>query len=444
MLLARRRFCTAALASLTLLAVMATLAQAQPRSIYTSRGMPTYPTLSTNTFIAPGVTLQQYINSVALTRAYAAAYPLGYNPYPAVAPLYPTYAPIAPTYPPYIPPVAPAYNPYVGTPYVPPSPGYPSPGTDPTVTPNPYTGNPYTGSPYTPSYYPDYSTAALARGVAELTKESAQYQVTIQRARLLQEEVTRSRLETRRRIQEEYERERRNMPNPEDIRQREIEISVSRARHDPPLTELLSGKSLNDLFGHLANQQAKPGFVAPNTSLDAIDLAQINLAPANEAGNIGLVKNLKKGEKLSWPSPLIGAAYAEARDKLDARLSNAVELLRTNRTVPASDIQDLEESVKKMVDTLNNSIGDLSPSQYIAAKRYLNQVQDAVTAMNSPGAVNYFNGTWSARGKSVDELVRYMKDKGLKFAPATPGSDGAYRALHYALIAYDANMIAAK
>ena len=32
-----------------------------------------------------------------------------------------------------------------------------------------------------------------------------------------------------------------------------------------------------------------------------------------------------------------------------------------------------------------------------------------------------------------------MKEKGLKFAAATPGSEATYRALHLALVAFDAN-----
>ncbi len=423
--------------------------------------MPNYPPASfnPNPYIAPGVTLQQYAYNVStMARAYSniPPYLLGYNPYPSVvAPAYnPGYAPLPygnnPGYSPYNPTLSTAYNPYTTSPYLTTNPGMtggPSLSTTPGYgsghdtslsTTNPYAYNPYSG------YQQDPNSAAI-RGVADLTNATAQYQVTMARARLLQEEVTRSRLATRRLIQEEADRERKNIPNMEEARQKDIENSLNRARRDPPMTELLAGKSLNDLFNHLSTQQVK-GFRGPNVPLDELDLSLINVGPGDEGGNVGLVKNLKQGDKLGWPSVLLGDTYTEARDKLDARLPGAVGQLRTQKPVAASDIHDLEDSIKKMVETLNASIGDLSPSQYITSKRYLNLVQDAITAMKSPGAINFFNGTWVAKGKNVAEVINYMKEKGLKFAAASPGSEAAYRALHLAFLAYDANMtlIAAK
>ena len=39
--------------------------------------------------------------------------------------------------------------------------------------------------------------------------------------------------------------------------------------------------------------------------------------------------------------------------------------------------------------------------------------------------------------KDIAELVRNMTGKGLRFAPATPGDEPAYLALHRALVIYD-------
>jgi hypothetical protein len=49
---------------------------------------------------------------------------------------------------------------------------------------------------------------------------------------------------------------------------------------------------------------------------------------------------------------------------------------------------------------------------------------------------NYFNeghslnGDWKARGQDVSELVQFMAGEGLWFAPAVPGDEPAYLALH--------------
>ena len=44
-------------------------------------------------------------------------------------------------------------------------------------------------------------------------------------------------------------------------------------------------------------------------------------------------------------------------------------------------------------------------------------------------------------GKTVAELIKNMTADGLRFAPATQGDDGAYRALHNALNAYDSGIM---
>jgi hypothetical protein len=436
-----RRFCTAALASLALLAAGAAQVQAQPRLAYPI-GVPAYapPIINTNPYVAPGLTLQQYAYNVAtMSRAYSTIppYMLGYNPYPsAVTGQMPLYNPVSPY--PYNPVLQTGgYNPYATNPYLSTNPGAMSgptlsttPGYDTSLSTNPYT-NPY-------SSYPGYQQSPL-QGVADLTNATAQYYVTIQRAKL-QEDVTRSRLETRRRILEEAEREKKMIPTQEELRQKDYVSDLNRAKNDPPLTDVLSGKSLNVLLKHLVSQQTKGFRGLASIPLDDIDLNQINVSGPDDTGNIGLVKNLKQGDKLAWPTVLLGETYKEAREKLDSRLPNAVGLLRTQKPVPDGDIRDLEESVAKMVETLNGNIGDLSPTQYITGKRYLNMLQDALTAMKSANAINYFNGTWVPKGKNVAELVDSMKKLGLKFTPATPGNDATYRVVHQLLLAYDATM----
>jgi len=85
---------------------------------------------------------------------------------------------------------------------------------------------------------------------------------------------------------------------------------------------------------------------------------------------------------------------------------------------------------------------DLTPSQHIESKRYLGYLDDSVKALQDPSAVNYFNDKWTASGKDVNELVKNMRTKGLRFAPAAPGDESAYLSLHAALAAYDGSLVA--
>ena len=55
-----------------------------------------------------------------------------------------------------------------------------------------------------------------------------------------------------------------------------------------------------------------------------------------------------------------------------------------------------------------------------------------------PGAARLLDGTYAATGGTVAELVLNMTSSGLRFAPATPGNEAPYFALHSALVAFAA------
>jgi len=403
-----------------------------------------------NPFIAPGLTLQQYAyNTRTLARAYSSIPPylLGYNPYQRYSsPYYPpatSYNPYAAAYGASALTAGAVTNPYMGNPYLATTPGSiagpslsttpgtTSPAYDPSLTTSPYYGNPYDSG---------YGTL---RGLADLTNAAGNYEVTNMKAKLMGEELTRARLETKRRIDEEARRERNAyIPDMVAIRTKELETAVNLARRDPPLSEVISGRSLNDMLVHLASMQGK-GYRGPSVRLDDLDLDHINVAPDGQPGNVGLVKNLKPGEKLNWAPGLRGEQFKDAREKLDQRLTAVVTALRGGALVHEHTMRDLEEGVKKLEDTLEESQNAIGLNDFIVAKRYLNQLKDALRAMKREDAYKFFNGDWTAKPKGVTnvaEMINYMKDKGLRFAPAVSGDEGAYRALLSALVTYDANL----
>jgi hypothetical protein len=293
----------------------------------------------------------------------------------------------------------------------------------------PYQWNPAWNSPF----------YGYMKGVADITTANAEYWKTIQEARLLREQSYRSALETRRKIIEEADWERGEWLkriDPETNRQREQEVALDRARHDPPLTEILSARALNDLFRHLSKMQGR-GERGPNVPLDQDLLKGVNLTGQDSRANIGL---LKDDGKLQWPLPLEGSEFADSRDHMNKLIADAVNVAKFGNAVDPGKIKDMRAEMGRLNASLLNDINEMSPSQYIEAKRYLNLLEDAVWALQDPKAGNYFNQNWLAKGKNVAELVKYMSEKGLRFAPATPGDADAYRALYHALQAFDANM----
>jgi enamine deaminase RidA (YjgF/YER057c/UK114 family) len=273
-------------------------------------------------------------------------------------------------------------------------------------------------------------------GAADITRANADYQQGIQQARLLREESRRSALQTRRAMLEEAEWERAHMPDPEKIRQQALAKELDRARVHPPLNDIRSARSLNALLRHLIAQQGQ-GARGPLVAINEETLEHINLTVGDTRGNVGM---LKDGGKLEWPLPLQGEAFADARESLTALMKDAYKSVMNGNNPTTANLSDLRANLAKMQEVLNANVDTLRPDEYLTANRYLRYVKDTITALKDPNVTNFFNKNWMASAKDVSQLVRFMREKGLWFAPATPKDSAAYQSLYYALASFDAGM----
>jgi hypothetical protein len=274
------------------------------------------------------------------------------------------------------------------------------------------------------------------QGAADLTNANAQYQLTISQAKIVRQQAIQESIRTRRAWLEQAEYERAHMPDPEQIRQRALQRELDRARVSPPLTEVWSGRSLNALLRHVIAQQGQ-GARGPNVRLSADTLKSINPTAGDTRGNVGL---LKDQGKLQWPQPLLNGAFKEAREDLNRHMKQAFNSIQVNNSPDDSTLSDLQADLKKLQASLDDNISVLSPDQYVEARRYVKLLSNTITALKDRNVVNIINGAWALKGKNVAELVQHMRDKGLWFAPATPGDESAYTSLYYALAAFDAGM----
>ena len=125
-------------------------------------------------------------------------------------------------------------------------------------------------------YYED-PYAGYLRGVADVTNAQGRYLSQVQQARLLQTQADMSKLDLRRRIAEEAMWERKNWLNPEAERVKDMQNAYQRATHEPPITEVMSGQALNDIYNHVYPLQLK-GMKGPEVRLDEDMLKQINFS----------------------------------------------------------------------------------------------------------------------------------------------------------------------
>jgi hypothetical protein len=342
-------------------------------------------------------------------------YALGYNPYPQIVntPYYPYYPP------------GPFYggggtiqnNPAAYT-----SPGYSSPGYSPGY------GGGYYDPSYSNGYMPYYDpTAGFLYGASSIINSTGRFEINHQQANLTREQVRSAHIDNNRKAFDEFLYERANTPTWLDDLERQRKLNLRYALNNPSGSEILEGISLNTLLDSLKQMQAK-GNAGADVPLSDEMLKQINVTPGSGA-NAGLLKN----ERLTWPLGLSGAEFADERKKIERNLATAVSEAEQGKVEPGR-LQDLVAGVDKMTEDLDSQIRDITPSQYIVAKSYLKQLGDAVRVLGRPDAANFINGKYAAKGKTVGDLVRNMG--GLKFAPATPGDERAYKELYEKLVAY--------
>jgi hypothetical protein len=216
----------------------------------------------------------------------------------------------------------------------------------------------------------------------------------------------------------------------EGRRRQAEQARLDRMLTEPSEADVVSGAALNLILNDLRNLAAgKPVENLPGTklSLSDDDLDHINVTQGS--GNIGLLKS----GTIVWPAALRGPAFQGPRERLNVHLADAVRKAKADGAVDAGAVKDMLDDVTQLRDELRRQTPEMSFEQHKDAKVFLRNLDDALIALKQPDAGAQLTGKLTLRAKSVPELVQLMSDKGLQFAPALPGFEGAYVALQQAL-----------
>jgi hypothetical protein len=304
--------------------------------------------------------------------------------------------------------------------------------TTATITSTPGGGHPDPYGPTSPGYPPAYSDPYGGYVSGDI---SGQYLISQQRALIVREWARQAKVDTQRRAFDEYLYERRNAPTWEDERERLLAMSLRRSINDPPLTEIWSGKALNDLLAEVQKRPIK-GVSGPQFDIEEDLLRRLNVSAGKSPGNIGLLKN---DGKLTWPVALRSLKPRDRAEDLRRQVSTLLpETINqaVNGKVDPMSLKELVRATDELQDLLTRNVSNLPPGPYMDAKRFMGSLEDGVRLLQQPDAGLYFTQKYAAKGRSVPELVDYMTRTGLLFAPAVTGDEAAYVALHRALVAY--------
>ncbi|MFL5342942.1 MAG: hypothetical protein ACJ8F7_22640 [Gemmataceae bacterium] len=225
-----------------------------------------------------------------------------------------------------------------------------------------------------------------------------------------------------------------DQPAPEQSRPRSTQEQFERLVNNPTTGEIVSGQALNAALSELRKLVAETGSDSlPATVLALSDEALAHVNFTRGAGNIAL---LRSGGRLSWPVAFSGPENEELRGQLAAAAQAIVLQAQKERRIDSVRVAQLAQAVERLNKELPGIARNQALDAYVEAKTFANNLGDAVVALQQPDAINHFNGEYVTKANTVPDLVRWMTDKGLQFAPAIHGDEAAYETLQRALAAY--------
>ncbi|MBM4071056.1 MAG: hypothetical protein FJ271_19220 [Planctomycetes bacterium] len=274
-------------------------------------------------------------------------------------------------------------------------------------------------------------------GAADVMKAYGSVITSAEQARIMREQYYQSRIDTAKKRFEYELYVKANTPSFTDEQVKIAKNTLKRVQMTNNPTEISTGKSLNILLDDLRRTTGK------KISSDPIPLGEdvlrhLNVTSDKSAGrNLGILRN---DGRFTWPPALQEILPQKQREEIEVQ-AQAVVQKASNGAPPGNLLIELQNAIDKTRDTLVAKINDLPTSQFIDAKRFLNDFDDARRALQAGDAIRYFEfqkwATSGGSGKSIQEVVEYLSSKGLSIAPAVQGDEAAYQAVHSALAAYD-------
>jgi hypothetical protein len=195
--------------------------------------------------------------------------------------------------------------------------------------------------------------------------------------------------------------------------------------------EITSGDALNHIVvGIVAAEKkarADSAFLPPNL------VAHVRFAgpPAAEAINL-----LRQVGTLTFPAVLDDVAFAAVRPALEKDLAAAAAPVLLGKAADGAKVAALEADVMKARAILEPITRNFDFTDATAARRFLNQLDAAISVLKTPGSANLIDPRWSTEGTSVSDLVRHLEKNKMLFGAAPKGQEDSYFALHRGLAAY--------
>lgn len=283
-------------------------------------------------------------------------------------------------------------------------------------------------NPYNPYYNPYGRAGGQLAGSAQVMQAYGQVINDQEQARVTREQANQAKLDTKKQAFDLMMYEKANTPTYTETLTKEKAQILTRMMNFPLRSEIADGKSLNVMLPFL--QSLSSG----GTQGPPVPIAQsmVNLLNISGSGQ-GSVGMLRDGGQVDWPVALIG----NNQKALDKLLPQAYGAAATGKLTPKL-MKDVRTEMKTMRDTMRTQLQkeEIETSSYLQCIEFYNALEKSVNALETPDARKQLAGAYAPRARNVQELVDFMADNGVKFAPATPGNENAYQVVHDAFVRY--------
>jgi len=253
-------------------------------------------------------------------------------------------------------------------------------------------------------------------------------------ARIKRELANQARLET---VKKEFDLRmyiKANTPTYTQEQEKIAQTTLRRIQTNSLPGEVSNGKSLNYLLDDLRK------FPNKKLSAEPMQLSEAVLVHLNVTKNTFGMGILRDEGRVTWPTALRESMTEKQRKWLDTQLEDLVKEANKGR-LDANVLRDVRGEMDKVREDLVKRVNDTPTSQYLDAKRFLHEFNEATIALErGEVAVQAKFQRFVEGGKSVQEVTDYMVQHGLRFGPATANDEAAYRAIHSLLASYNIAM----
>lgn len=195
--------------------------------------------------------------------------------------------------------------------------------------------------------------------------------------------------------------------------------------------EIASGEALNHIVVGIVAAEAKgkadSAFLPPNL------LEQVRFGGSPTADGINLIR---QAGKLNFPAAFSEPALTDLRPNLERDLAAAAAPILLGKPADPAKVNKLGADVAKARAVLDPITRDLEFEDATTARRFLNQLDSAVSVMKGANTSGLIDPRWTTEGTSVADFVKHITKNKLLFGPAPKGEEEAYIALHRGLATY--------